>query len=94
MLISRRKEGETLLIGHDIEVRIVSVHKNKVILGIIAPANVKIATSKMAEVEMANTMAAANSANIDRFLHTPVREAERVLHVLMPNSATSSESDR
>ena len=69
MLISRRKEGDALVIDEEIEIRIVSVRKKKVILGVIAPRERKIRASKLTEAEMANTMAAANSINIDQFLH-------------------------
>jgi carbon storage regulator len=66
MLISRRKEGETVLIGDDIEIRIISLRKKKVILGIIAPRDVRIAATRLNEAEMANTMAAANSIELPR----------------------------
>jgi carbon storage regulator len=82
VLISRRKEGETVLIGDEIELRIVSVRKKKVILGIIAPRDVKIVATKLSAAEMANTMAAANSVNLDQFLHAPSGEAEAVLFLL------------
>ncbi len=82
MLISRRKEGETLLIGDDIELRIVSVRKKKIILGIIAPRDIRITATKLSDAEMANTMAAANSIHIDQFLHAPSDEEERVLFLL------------
>jgi carbon storage regulator len=74
MLLSKRKEGETLLIGENIELRIVSVHKKKVILGIIAPRDVKITATKLSDAAMANTMAAANSINIREFMHTCLRK--------------------
>jgi len=76
MLISRRKEGETVLIGDDIEVRIISLRKKKVILGIIAPRDVRIAATRLNEVEMANTMAAANSIEL------PDHENEEVVFLL------------
>jgi carbon storage regulator len=69
MLISKRKEGETLRIGDNIELRIVSVRKKKVIIGIIAPREVSITATKLTDVEMANTMAAANSIYIREFIH-------------------------
>ena len=93
MLISKRKEGETLLIGEDIELRIISVRRNKVILGIIAPRDVKITAKKLNKVEMANTMAAANFVNIDQFLHPAPGEAERVLFLLEEKNS-KNESER
>lgn len=76
MLISRRKEGETILIGDDIEIRVVSVRKKKVILGIIAPRDVRITATRMNEVELANTLAAANS------LELPGDKREEVVFLL------------
>jgi carbon storage regulator len=68
MLISRRKEGETLLIGDNIEVRIVSVRGKRVILGVVAPRDVKISASKLTTAELSNTSAAVHSVNVDRLL--------------------------
>jgi carbon storage regulator len=95
VLISRRKEGETLLIGDEIELRIVSVRKKKVIFGIIAPREVRITATKLNDAEMANTMAAANSVDIDQFLHSSSGEAERVLFLLEgSDSRTNITGDR
>ena len=91
MLISRRKEGETLLIGKDIEIRIVAVRKKKVILGVIAPRDVKISAEKLDDIEMANTMAAVSSIHIDHLLPTPSRKAEDVLFVLEGRSSKIKE---
>jgi len=69
MLISRRKEGESLLIGENVEVRIVSVRGKKVILGVVAPRDVRIAATKLTNAEMSNTTAAVHSSNVDRLLN-------------------------
>ena len=87
MLISRRKEGEAIHIGEDIEIRIVSVRGNKVTLGIVAPRNVKISNRKMSEIEMANTMsshttAAAHSAQIGHLLRPAADRAEDIVFLL------------
>jgi carbon storage regulator len=76
MLISRRKEGETVLIGDDIEIRVVSVRKKKVILGIIAPRDVRIVATRMNEAELENTLAAAHS------LELPNDKQEEVVFLL------------
>lgn len=83
MLISRRKEGETLLIGDDVEIRIISIRKKKVVLGIIAPREVRICTAKLTETELENTMAAAHPADLLDLLHAPAdRGSEAVLFLL------------
>jgi carbon storage regulator CsrA len=84
MLISRRREGETIHIGEGIEIRIVTIRKNKVVFGIIAPREVKIATGKLTDEALANTMAAINSSNVSHFFPLPAgqqpgAELERVI---------------
>ena len=90
MLISRRKEGETLVIGNDVEIRIISVRKRKVILGIIAPRDVRITATKLSDAEMANTMAAANPVALDDLLHSPREQGEQVVFLL----GTRDDDDR
>jgi carbon storage regulator CsrA len=77
MLISCRREGETLHIGEEIEIRVVSIRKNKVVLGVIAPRSVKIAAGKLTEEALANTVAATNAVSIARLLpNIPVHSLE------------------
>ena len=92
MLISRRKEGETLQIGDNVEIRVVAIHKKKVILGIIAPRDVKITVGKLADVEMANTKAAVSSANLDHLVSMPQANQEGVFFTLEGSSSKSSKS--
>jgi carbon storage regulator len=93
MLISRRKEGETVQVGEDIEIRIVSVRKKKVILGIIAPRNVRISATKLSDAEMANTMAAANSIELTDLLPMSEDGGEQVLF-LLETAACLPENER
>jgi carbon storage regulator len=93
MLISRRKEGDSLQIGDEVEIRIVSIQRNKVTLGIVAPRKFKITTRKLSEMEMANTVAAAHSVHVGQLLGSPLNPAENVLFVLESDSlATKPES--
>jgi carbon storage regulator len=82
VLISRRKEGDSLQIGDEVEIRIVSVRKNKVTLGVVAPRDMKIVTRKLNEMEMANTMAAAHSVDIGQLLRSPLDPSEDIVFVL------------
>lgn len=91
MLISRRKEGETVLIGDEIEIRIISLRKKKIVLGIIAPRDVRIAATKLSEAEMANTMAAANSIELSDFLEARREDGEQVVFLLESTVRTSDE---
>ncbi len=49
MLILTRKAGETLLIGDDIEVTILSVNGNQAKIGIDAPKDVEILREELLE---------------------------------------------
>jgi carbon storage regulator CsrA len=90
VLISRRKEGEAVFIGEGVEIRIVSVRKRKVVLGIIAPRERKITTAKLSEAEIANTIAAANSINIDQFLRPqPGEHVSFLLGAVLGSNAES-----
>ena len=82
MLISRRKEGETLLLGDDIEIRIVSVRGKKVILGVVAPRHIKVAAEKLSTEALANTLSALDAAKIDRILRQPTSEFEKPISLL------------
>jgi carbon storage regulator len=94
MLISRRKEGETLFIGDEIEIRIVSIRKNKVIFGVVAPRDVKIAAGRLSPTAMANTLAAVHSVDLDRLLpHAVQANAEKPVLLLKTDRETSDKRD-
>jgi len=42
MLVLTRKQGESILIGEEIEIKIIEVSKNEVKIGIQAPKDVKV----------------------------------------------------
>lgn len=54
MLILQRKAGESLVIGEDITVRVVSVDGTRVRLAIAAPENVPILRSELVTATAAN----------------------------------------
>lgn len=82
MLISCRKEGECLQLGDEIEIRIISVRKNKVTLGVVAPREIKIETRKLNEIEMENTIAAAQSFQFGHLIRGPRTRGENIVFVL------------
>jgi carbon storage regulator len=49
MLVLTRKPNETILIGDDIEVRVLNINKGQVSLGIEAPKNVKILRAELTD---------------------------------------------
>lgn len=94
MLISRRKEGESLLIGDSIEVRIISVRGKKVVLGIVAPREIKIAAARLTEVELANTAAAVYSSDIDRLLQVRTRLGESAVFLFGGSKEANGTCDK
>jgi carbon storage regulator len=94
VLISRRKEGEALRIGDEIEIRVIDVRKRKVILGVLAPRHVRITSTKLTDAELANTMAAANLNDLADLLHQPPLEGERVLFLLESAETDSENADK
>ena len=54
MLVLSRKQGERILIGGEIEVRVLSVHGTRVRLGITCPGSWKILRHEVLEKELNN----------------------------------------
>ena len=63
MLILQRKEGETLLIGDEIEVTVLSVEAGRVRLAVQAPRNITILRSELKVAAQANREAADEAAS-------------------------------
>ena len=63
MLILQRKAGESLLIGEDIEVSVLSVEAGRVRLAIQAPKSVPILRSELKKAVSANQEAAADETS-------------------------------
>ena len=62
MLILQRKAGESLLIGEDITVRVVSLDGARVRLAISAPPEVSILRSELLDAKLANQDSAVEEA--------------------------------
>lgn len=63
MLILQRKAGESLLIGEDVEVSVLSVEAGRVRLAIQAPKSVPILRSELKRAVKANQEAACESGS-------------------------------
>lgn len=66
MLVMRRREGESILIGEDIEIRILSIDRSKVKIGITAPREIPVVTREMELVRRENQAAACVSGDAAR----------------------------
>jgi carbon storage regulator len=62
MLVMRRRAGESLLIGDDIEIEILEVGHTRVKLGIVAPANRAITRKEVILTRTENVTAARNAS--------------------------------
>ena len=75
MLILQRKPGESLLIGEDIEVSILSIESGRVRIAIEAPKDVSILRSELKRAAATNHEAAEESASpmtlLDMLKKTP-----------------------
>ncbi|MGM9968623.1 MAG: carbon storage regulator CsrA [Rummeliibacillus sp.] len=68
MLVLTRKSGESIMIGDEIELKIISVEGDQVKLGIDAPRSVKVYRSEIYKVIQEENRAALNSS-IDLLNH-------------------------
>lgn len=62
MLILQRKPGESLVIGEDVKVSVVSIEGGRVRLAISAPQEVSILRSELLDAKQANQDSAAEEA--------------------------------
>ncbi|MGR6905096.1 carbon storage regulator CsrA [Lysinibacillus capsici] len=64
MLVLSRKKGESIMIGDQIEVKILAVEGDQIKLGIVAPKSVKVHRSEIFEaIQEQNKEALATSAD-------------------------------
>lgn len=69
MLVIKRKQGEALLIGDDIEINIVSIDSGSVKIAINAPKNISILRKELyKEVEEENQNAVSTDLTVLRML--------------------------
>jgi carbon storage regulator len=69
MLVIKRKVGEELKVGDDISIKIISVDKNQVKIGIDAPKDVSILRMELIE-EIANQNKLANKDTDESVIHS------------------------
>ena len=65
MLVLTRKKGETIMIGDQIEVKVISIEGDQVKLGIVAPKSVKVHRSEVFEaIQQQNKEALVSSVDV------------------------------
>lgn len=66
MLVLTRKNEESIMIGNDIEIKVLGIEDGKVKLGIVAPRNVEIYRKEIyIEIEEENKSASSTNFNLD-----------------------------
>lgn len=71
MLVMRRRAGESILIGDDIQIEVIEVSPGRVKLGIVAPADLTV-TRKEIQITRQHNVAAAghvSGQSLTRLLH-------------------------
>ena len=62
MLVMQRREGESILIGDDVEIRILAINGSRVKVGIEAPRSIPVLAREVQLVRTENIAAAAVSS--------------------------------
>ncbi len=65
MLVLTRKENESIMIGNDIEVKVLDLKDNQVKIGIVAPRSVAVHRREVYLAIQAENAQAANQGQID-----------------------------
>jgi carbon storage regulator len=64
MLLVRRRAGESILVGENVEIQVVEVSPSRVTIGIVAPREIRIVRAELKLTEDQNR-AAAEAPSID-----------------------------
>jgi len=86
MLVMRRRQGEAILIGDGVEIRILSIDGTRVKMGILAPRSVPVTAREIELVRKENLQAA----------ETPNDASETMARLLkaLPNGATPKTGEK
>lgn len=63
MLVLRRKVGETVMIGNDIQVQVLAIEGDQIKLGFSAPQDIQILRKELYQGIVAENMAAKDQTN-------------------------------
>ncbi len=69
MLVLTRKEDESIMIGDDIEVKVLDLRENQVKIGIVAPRSIAVHRQEVYLAIKAENAQAATPAEMDHISH-------------------------
>jgi carbon storage regulator len=82
VLVTSRRRGQTILVGEDIEITILDIHRNKVSIGIKAPGGVRIARAEIKLIEEQNALASRTPAGVETALIERLKSVPHAAQVL------------
>ncbi len=91
MLVMRRREGESILIGDNVEVRILSIHGSRVKIGINAPRTIPVCAREVELVRCENLAAAESSSQDSAALVALLLSRPRIYSGISPETANKKE---
>jgi carbon storage regulator len=65
MLVMKRRQGESILIGDDIEIQLAQIGRTKVKIAIKAPRNIRVIAKEVERVQHENRAAASSDPRAD-----------------------------
>lgn len=74
MLVLSRRAGESVTIGNDIVIKVVSVSGNQIRLGIVAPREVRVLREEIFKAIQEENRAAANASDSNRRLEDAYKQ--------------------
>jgi carbon storage regulator len=74
MLVLSRRAGESVTIGNDIIIKVVSVSGNQIRLGIVAPREVRVLREEIFNAIQEENRAAANASDSNRRLEDAYKQ--------------------
>jgi len=80
MLVFRRQQGESFMIGDAVEVRVLEISRNEVKIGVVAPQNIAIYRSEISEMNRRAAVEDPGHAEIRKaiaFLQKALKKPER-----------------
>jgi len=80
MLVLTRRKGESIILGDDVEVKILELHGSQVKIGVQAPQSLSVHRKEVYLAIQRENKAAAESAEREKSQPTPPPEGSETVH--------------